>query len=137
MKITRRSFLQVTALSGGGLLLGLYSKPVEARAKDADPTSARRVAQGRGGPPLSPHSFIRINADGTVTILARSPEVGQGMKTMLPMLIAEELDVDWKSVKIEQANLDSKYGMQFAGGSFGTPSSWDPLRRVGATGRML
>lgn len=142
MKVNRRSFLRVTALAGGGLLLGLYTKPELAHAKEADslrPTTYDLLPQPpRGGaPPLSPHSFIRINADSTVTIMARSPEVGQGIKTMLPMLIAEELDVDWKSVKVEQANLDRKYGTQFAGGSFGTPSSWDPLRRVGAAGRML
>jgi isoquinoline 1-oxidoreductase subunit beta len=125
MSLTRRSFLRVTALAGGGMLLGLYPKELA------------KAQPGRGGPPLSPNTFIRIAPDGTVTIMARSPEIGQGIKTMLPMLIAEELDADWKAVKVEQADLDSKYGMQFSGGSFGTPSSWDPLRRVGAAGRMM
>jgi isoquinoline 1-oxidoreductase subunit beta len=127
-QIERRSFLKVSALAGGGLLLGLYEAP-------------KAVAQGRGGPPApppDPHNYIRIAADGTVTIVAKNPEVGQGVKTMLPMLIAEELDVDWKSVKIEQADYDdSKYAGQSAGGSTATPNNWMPMRQVGAAGRAL
>jgi isoquinoline 1-oxidoreductase beta subunit len=127
MRIDRRSFLKVSAFGGGGVLLGLYAPDVK--------------AQGRGGPQvlLDPHAFIRVAADGTVTIVAKNPELGQGVKNMLPMLIAEELDVDWKSVKIEQADLDSaKYGNgQSAGGSTATPNNWTPMRQVGAAGRAL
>jgi isoquinoline 1-oxidoreductase subunit beta len=126
MVVNRRSFLRVTSLAGGGVLLGLYIKPPKASAQF-----------GPAAPPV-PNNYIRIDPDGTVTIMAKDPEVGQGVKTMLPMLIAEELDADWKRVKIEQADFDdSKYAAQFAGGSLATPFNWDPMRRVGAAGRQL
>ncbi|MGP0072272.1 MAG: molybdopterin cofactor-binding domain-containing protein [Bryobacteraceae bacterium] len=116
----------MTSLAGGGVLLGLYIKPPEAEAQF-----------GPAAPPV-PNNFIKIDPDGTVTIMAKDPEVGQGVKTMLPMLIAEELDADWKTVKIEQTDFDdTKYAMQFAGGSLATPFNWDPMRRVGAAGRQL
>jgi isoquinoline 1-oxidoreductase subunit beta len=123
--INRRSFLKVSTVAGGGLLLSLYIKP-------------KASAQFGPGAPATPNNFIKIAADGTVTIMAKDPEVGQGVKTMLPMLIAEELDVDWKNVKIEQTDFDdTKYAMQFAGGSLATPFNYDPMRRVGAAGRQL
>jgi isoquinoline 1-oxidoreductase subunit beta len=126
--LERRSFLKIAALAGGGVLIGLSDGPWA-------------FAQGPGGPPQappSPHNFIRVAADGTVTIVAKNPEVGQGVRTMLPMLIAEELDVSWNSVKIEQADYDdTKFTAQFAGGSLSTPNSWTPLRQVGAAGRLL
>ena len=123
----RRSFLKLSALAGGGVMLGLSEAP-------------RLLAQGRGGPQVvpDPHNFIKVAADGTVTIISKNPEVGQGVKNMLPMLIAEELDVDWKSVKLEQADLDdTKYTGQSAGGSTATPNNWTPMRQVGAAGRAL
>ena len=126
--IDRRSFLKVSALSTGGVMIGLYLEP-EAQA------------QGRGGPPPpppSPHTYISVAPDGTVTIMAKNPEVGQGIKTMLPMLIADELDVDWKSVKIEQTDFDDKkYSGQIAGGSTATPTNWVPMRQAGAAGRAM
>jgi isoquinoline 1-oxidoreductase beta subunit len=126
MVVNRRSFLRVSSLAGGGVLLGLYIKPPKASAQF-----------GPAAPPL-PNNYIKIAPDGTVTIMAKDPEVGQGVKTMLPMLIAEELDADWKRVKIEQTDFDdAKYAAQFAGGSLATPFNWDPMRRVGAAGRQL
>jgi len=125
----RRSFLQVTALAGGGVLLGLG-------------TARKAQAQGRGGfgapPHGDPHDYISVAPDGTVTIVAKNPEVGQGVRTMLPMLIAEELDVDWKSVRVHQADIDdSKFFTQSAGGSTATPTNFLPMRQVGAAGRAL
>ncbi len=126
MVVNRRSFLRVTSLAGGGVLLGIAFKPQKASAQF-----------GPAAPPV-PNNYIKIDPDGTVTIMAKDPEVGQGVKTMLPMLIAEELDADWKRVKIEQTDFDdTKYAAQFAGGSLATPFNWDPMRRVGAAGRQL
>jgi isoquinoline 1-oxidoreductase beta subunit len=125
----RRSFLRVSGLAGGGLLLGFYLK------------SGARVfaaAAGETAAEFAPNAFIRITPDNVVTIIAKNPEIGQGVKTSMPMLIAEELEVDWKSIKIEQALSDpKKYGAQFAGGSMATPLNWDELRRVGAAGRQM
>jgi isoquinoline 1-oxidoreductase subunit beta len=125
--LDRRSFLRVTALAGGGLLIGSYFE-----------SATPALAQPAPLPPLSPNAFIRIGSDGAVTLMAKNPEIGQGVKTMLPMLIAEELEVDWKDVTVEQAIADqSKYGRQSAGGSTATPNHWDSLRQVGAAGRQM
>jgi isoquinoline 1-oxidoreductase beta subunit len=123
--VSRRSFLRVTAMAGGGMMLMSYLPPV------GDLAAAEAVD-------FIPNAFIRIGADGAVTIMAKNPEIGQGVKTMLPMLIADELEVDWEQVTIEQALSDqAKYGRQFAGGSTATPTNWDELRRVGAAARQM
>ena len=127
MTVNRRAFLKVTSLAGGGMMLATYVEPV-----------VRVLAQGSASAPYLPAAFIKIATDGVVTIMAKNPEVGQGIKTSLPMIIADELDVPWSSVVIEQADLDeAKYGRQVAGGSTATPTNWDPLRRTGAAARQL
>ncbi len=125
--MNRRSFLRASALAGGGMMLALYIEPIE------------KVLAAQFGPPVTllPASFITIAPDGIVTLIAKNPEIGQGVKAMLPMLIAEELDVDWKNVRIEQGDLEAKYGLQIAGGSTATPMNWVPLRQVGAGGRQM
>jgi len=120
---SRRDFLKISAIAGGGLLLQA-ALPRFAFSAEAQPSTL--------------NAFISISPDNAVTIMSKNPEIGQGIKTMLPMLIADELDVDWKNVRIEQADLDTaKYGRQFAGGSMATPLNWLPLRRVGAAGRQM
>src|SRR5262245_25893394 len=89
--LDRRTFLRVSALAGGGLLLVPYAAGSDAAALEA----AISTPAGQGVPRLN--AFIRIGGDGIVTIMAKNPEIGQGVKTSLPMLVAEELDVDWKS----------------------------------------
>ncbi len=132
--VDRRSFLRVSAIAGGGILLGAYLEPVSAATDAVGLTGAGAETAAA----FTPNAFIRIASDGAVTILSKNPEVGQGIKTSLPMIIAEELEVDWKSVKIEQAIADqSKYGRQVAGGSTSTPTNWDDHRRVGAAARMM
>jgi isoquinoline 1-oxidoreductase subunit beta len=123
---SRRAFLRAGLAVGGGLLLD-FSLPGASRAARSDAAATA---------PLN--AFVQISNDGIVTIMSKNPEIGQGIKTMLPMLIAEELDVEWSSVRVEQALSDpSRYGVQFAGGSRATPLNWDALRRVGAAGRQM
>ena len=126
--VDRRQFLRVTAVAGGGMMLGTWFEPFGTLDASAAATAAD----------FMPNAFIRISPQGIVTIIAKNPEIGQGVKTMLPMLIADELDVDWKDVRIEQAPLDTdKFTGQSAGGSTATPSNWIPMRRVGAAGRAM
>ena len=129
LTVNRRSFLRASAIAGGGLMIAAYFDPSDL------------FAQGRQGgtppPPLVPNAFVTIHPDGRVTIVGKNPEIGQGVKTMLPMLIAEELDVDWSAVTVTQGDLDARYGTQSAGGSTATPNNWNAMRQVGAGARAM
>ena len=128
LNLSRRTLLRASAMMGGGLALQAILPGVARAAADG--------AAGGEGSALT--AFVRIAPDGAVTILSKNPEIGQGIRTMLPMLIAEELDVAWKDVRIDQAPLDeATFGRQHAGGSNSTPENYDPLRRVGAAGRQM
>jgi isoquinoline 1-oxidoreductase subunit beta len=132
--VSRRSFLRASVIAGGGMMLAYYVEPLEKALAAAAPGAAQF------GPPVTllPSSFISIAPSGEITLMAKNPEIGQGVKVMLPMLIAEELDADWKDVKIEQADLNpNKYGAQIAGGSTATPMNWDPMRQLGAQCRAM
>ena len=118
----RRFFLTASMSAGGVLALGL-----DAGVSHAGQTDGAWIGD-----------YIQIHPDNTVTLLARNPEIGQGIKTSLPMLIAEELDADWDTVRIDNAPVDAKrFGNQSAGGSTSTPNNWEPMRRVGAAARQM
>lgn len=124
VSLDRRSFIAATIAGGAALTF-------EARLTLA------RAAAGSGEPALL-GAFIHIAPDNTFIIEAKNPEVGQGIKTMLPMLIAEELDIAWSQIRIRQADADEKrYGMQIAGGSWATPFNWLPARQAGAAARQM
>lgn len=136
MPVSRREFLTVSALAGGGMLvmLGTHgAAQVPQVPPGGGPPGAPRPTQS-----LAPNAFIRIGPDGAIRILSARPDIGQGIKTSSAMTIAEELDADWSRVTVEQAPVDASiYGSQNVGGSRSTPTSWDPLRRCGATARAL
>ena len=95
---SRRAFLRASSVVGGGLLLhAMLPAPARAAISGAETQQATTL-----------NAYVRIAPDGIVTIMSKNPEIGQGIKTMLPMLIAEELDVDWENVRIEQATLDTR-----------------------------
>jgi isoquinoline 1-oxidoreductase beta subunit len=124
--ISRRHFLKVSSLAGGGILFGF-----EMLAGMTSETAAT-------GAVFSPNAYLSIDANGLVTLVAPNPEIGQGVKTSLPMLVAEELDVDWQKVVVQQADFDvSKYGNQSAGGSGAIRGRWEPIRKAGATARHM
>ncbi|OEK01256.1 hypothetical protein BFP97_06905 [Roseivirga sp. 4D4] len=117
---SRRGFLKLTGIAGGGLMLGFNLSGCDSLPENPDFVN------------LEINAFILINGDGTVTLRAKNPDIGQGVKTSLPMILAEELDIPWKKVKVEQAELDGRLGSQFAGGSTGVKTNYENLRKAGA-----
>ncbi len=122
--VSRRNFLRVSMIAGGGMLVGFS-------------TLGNDEKQELDGTPFSPNAYIKISPDGTITMMSPNPEIGQGVKTSLVMLIAEEMNVDWKKIQVEIAPLDAKYGSQTTGGSGAIRSRYTPLRQAGATARVL
>lgn len=129
---SRREFLRQSAFVSGGLFLGLYFNSVDSVAKRvAKPSAISQTSE------FKPNAFIHIAENGTVTLISKQPEIGQGIKTSLPMVIAEELEVNWKDVVIVQGDLDPIYGSQSAGGSRSTPTNYEEFHRLGATARTM
>ncbi|MBI5559375.1 MAG: xanthine dehydrogenase family protein molybdopterin-binding subunit [Deltaproteobacteria bacterium] len=132
INISRRDFCKAGALFGGGLVLGFHVD--ETHAAPGQYTEAPTV--------FAPNAFIRIGSDDTVTIIVNKSEMGQGVYTSLPMLIAEELEVDWRKIRIEAAPVDAAYnhtqwGVQGTGGSTSIRSCWDQFRQAGAAARLM
>jgi isoquinoline 1-oxidoreductase beta subunit len=121
--LSRRGFFKASALLGGGLLID-FAIPIDAPAA----SSAASML----------NAFVAIDTAGTITIAARNPEMGQGVKTSLPMIVAEELDADWAQVRVEQADLDpARYGPQSSGASMSTMVGYTPMRQAGAIARDM
>jgi isoquinoline 1-oxidoreductase beta subunit len=130
INVSRRDFLKTGSIIGGGLILGFYL-PL--------PGSLSRASSGAT---FMPNAFIRIGIDEMVTIIVNKSEMGQGVYTSLPMLVAEELEVDWTKIRVEPAPVDSAYnhtewGVQGTGGSTSVWSEWDRLRKAGAAARIM
>ena len=126
--IDRRAFLRLTGLAGGGLVLALHLGEISHLVGGSAGSQAAFI----------PNVFLRISSDGSIVIYSQIPEMGQGVKTALPMIIAEELDADWSHVQVEQSPINEEvYGRQRAGGSRSIASSWDPLRQAGAVARAM
>jgi isoquinoline 1-oxidoreductase subunit beta len=129
LNLSRRDFLKTGAAAGGGLVIGLYL-PLGNRIANAQ----EKV--------FAPNAFVRIGTDDWVTVVVGHSEMGQGIYTALPMLVAEELDADWSKVRVESAPVDAAYnhtafGMQMTGGSSSTWSEYDRMRKAGATARAM
>jgi isoquinoline 1-oxidoreductase beta subunit len=130
-KASRRDFIKITSMTGGGLLLGFSWFSAEAEAP-VIMTKANFPGE------LGFNSYLSIATDGTITIFSPNPELGQNIMTSFPMIVAEELDADWTKVKVVQAPLDTqKFERQVTGGSGAIPHSWKRLRNAGATARYL
>lgn len=128
----RRRFLKISAAAGGGLLIGFSIMPQH----------APRATAGEAAAPFAPNAWLRIDTDGQVTILVASSEMGQGVMTAIPMLVAEELNADWAKVKAEMAPAKPDYfnpsfGAQATGGSTAVRAYWAPVREAGAVAREM
>jgi isoquinoline 1-oxidoreductase beta subunit len=133
--VSRRQFIKVGGVMGGGLVLGFMLGPAAARGAAR---AANGAGQTGGERAFAPNAYVQVRPDGKVVLYAKNPEVGQGVKTSLPMIVAEELDADWSRVTVEQSTISAAlYGDQFAGGSLSVTRNWDALRRAGAVARAM
>jgi isoquinoline 1-oxidoreductase subunit beta len=127
MNSGRRAFIKLSGIVGSGLVFG-FTLPG---------TKEDSILNDSSGDTFMPNAFLRIGSDNSITIIAKNPEIGQGVKTSLPQIIAEELEVEWKTIIIEQGNLNQSYGDQFAGGSTAIKENFHHLRQVGASAREM
>ena len=131
MNLNRRTFLKTTVAAGGGLMIGGYIA--------LDHENAELLAAGS----FEPNIWLKVNSDDTVRIMLTQLEMGQGVMTSMPMLVAEELDFDWSRIKTEWAGADPKYGnpnfggQQLTAGSNSVRGMWKVLRESGATARVM
>lgn len=123
--INRRDFIKLSTLAASGLMLSVSLLNSKVTKATEGPVS------------FEPSVFIKIGSDGKIIIYSKNPEIGQGIKTSLPQIIAEELEVDWKQIEVQQGVLDNRFGAQFAGGSTGIKSNFDSVRKAGAAAREM
>ena len=124
VKVSRREFVKIAGAASAGLAIGL-------RLPRADAAETKAAATAELGP------FVHVATDGTVTVYVSKSDMGQGVRTSLPMIVAEEMGADWKRVRVVQADLDRKYGRMGTGGSSSVRTMWMPLRQAGATARAM
>lgn len=128
--VNRRQFFKITGVAGGGLVIGGMALTTSKAAKAQGNEDEEAVE--------SLTAYVQIKPDGRINLFSKNPECGQGIKTGLPLIIAEELDCAWEDVDVVQADIDAdRYGVQFAGGSLSTPMNWMPMRQAGATARAM
>jgi isoquinoline 1-oxidoreductase beta subunit len=120
--LSRRDFIVAGAAAGAGLVIGVYL-----------PHGRKHQA----GDAFSPNAYLKITPDNKVTVVVARSEMGQGVHTSLPMILAEELEADWKQIQIEQAGASTLFGDQTTGGSASVRTTWDPMRRAGAAAREM
>src|SRR4029079_5196455 len=128
MAVTRRGFLQWGSLTGAALMLGI--------TRD-DRVFAMSDATGPTAAPFEPNKWLRIDAAGLVTIVAAKSEMGQGVRTALPMIVAEELGADWARVRVEHALPGTAFPDMRTSGSGSVSGSWRPLRTAAAAAREM
>jgi isoquinoline 1-oxidoreductase beta subunit len=128
--LDRREFLRLTSLVGGGLVLGSF-------LKSSGEAHAAEVAKTAPAGAFTPSAFVTLGVDGSITLICPRPDSGQGVKTSLPMILAEELEAPWQAVTVQMADLNAVYGNQTAGGSTSTPTFYTQLRQLGATARVM